>query len=245
MLVVKNINTYYGGIHALKSASLDVKKGEIVALIGSNGAGKSTLLNCISGVVPIHSGSVIFNDRKITNLTPEKIVGQGIVQVPEGRQLFNPLTVLENLELGAYLRFSKGDKKEIGKDLAYVMELFHILKERKTQKAGTLSGGEQQMLSIGRAIMDRPQLMLLDEPSLGLAPLIVMEIFDVIRKLQKDGTTILLVEQNAKAALKVANRGYVIETGRITLEGEANALLDDKDVMRAYLGKDYREKQVK
>lgn len=245
MLAVNNINTYYGGIHALKSASLDVKKGEIVALIGSNGAGKSTLLNCISGVVPIHSGSVIFNDREITNLTPEKIVGQGIVQVPEGRQLFNPLTVLENLELGAYLRFSKGDKKEIGKDLAYVMELFHILKERKTQKAGTLSGGEQQMLSIGRAIMDRPKLMLLDEPSLGLAPLIVMEIFDVIRKLQKGGTTILLVEQNAKAALKVANRGYVIETGRITLEGEANALLDDKDVMRAYLGKDYREKQVK
>jgi branched-chain amino acid transport system ATP-binding protein len=242
MLTVKNINTYYGGIHALKSASLDVKEGEIVALIGSNGAGKSTLLNCISGVVPTHSGSVIFNDREITNLTPEKIVGQGIVQVPEGRQLFNPLTVLENLELGAYLRFSKGDKKEIEKDLAYVMELFHILKERKKQRAGTLSGGEQQMLSIGRAIMDRPKLMLLDEPSLGLAPLVVLEIFNVIRKLQKDGTTILLVEQNAKAALKVASRGYVIETGRITLEGEAKALLEDKDVMKAYLGKDYREK---
>jgi branched-chain amino acid transport system ATP-binding protein len=243
MLAVNDVNSYYGGIHALKSASLEVKEGEIVALIGSNGAGKSTLLNCISGVVPIHSGSVIFNGCEITNLPPEKIVGQGVVQVPEGRQLFNPLTVLENLELGAYLRFSKGDKKEIEKDLDSVMELFHILKERKNQKAGTLSGGEQQMLSIGRAIMDRPKLMLLDEPSLGLAPLVVVEIFNVIRKLQKDGTTILLVEQNAKAALKVATRGYVIETGRITLEGEAKALLEDKEVLRAYLGKDYCEKQ--
>jgi len=245
MLIVKSVNTYYGGIHALKSASLDVNVREIVALIGSNGAGKSTLLNCISGVVSIHSGSVIFNDCEITNLAPEKIVGQGIVQVPEGRQLFNPLTILENLELGAYLRFSKRNKKEIEQDLTYVLELFQILKERKNQKAGTLSGGEQQMLSIGRAIMDRPKLMLLDEPSLGLAPLVVREIFDVIKKLQKDGTTILLVEQNAKAALKVADRGYVMETGRITLEGEAKALIEDNDVMRAYLGKDYREKQGK
>ena len=245
MLAIKSINTYYGGIHALKSTSLEVKGGEIVALIGSNGAGKSTLLNCISGVVFIRSGSVIFNGREITNLAPEKIVGQGVVQVPEGRQLFNPLTVLENLELGAYLRFSKRNKKEIEKDLTYVLELFQILKERKKQRAGTLSGGEQQMLSIGRAIMDRPKLMLLDEPSLGLAPLVVLEIFNVIRKLQKDGTTILLVEQNAKAALKVANRGYVMETGRITLEGEASALIEDKDVMRAYLGKDYREKKEK
>jgi len=245
MLAIKSINTYYGGIHALKSVSLEVKGGEIVALIGSNGAGKSTLLNCISGVVFIRSGSVIFNGREITNLAPEKIVGQGVVQVPEGRQLFNPLTVLENLELGAYLRFSKRNKKEIEKDLTYVLELFQILKERKKQRAGTLSGGEQQMLSIGRAIMDRPKLMLLDEPSLGLAPLVVLEIFNVIRKLQKDGTTILLVEQNAKAALKVANRGYVMETGRITLEGEASALIEDKDVMRAYLGKDYREKKEK
>ncbi len=243
MLTVKSLNTYYGGIHALKDASLEVKEGEIVALIGSNGAGKSTLLNCISGVVPIHSGSVLFNDRDITLLAPEKIVGLGVVQVPEGRQLFNPLTVLENLELGAYLRFSRRNKKEIEKDLTYVLELFQILKERKNQKAGTLSGGEQQMLSIGRAIMDRPKLMLLDEPSLGLAPLVVVEIFDVIRKLQKEGTTILLVEQNARAALKVATRGYVIETGRIILKGEAKALLKDEDVMRAYLGKSYREKQ--
>ncbi|HMK77435.1 MAG TPA: ABC transporter ATP-binding protein [Thermodesulfobacteriota bacterium] len=242
MLTVKGVNTYYGGIRALKSASLQVEEGEVVALIGSNGAGKSTLLNCISGVVPIHSGFVIFDDSEITHLTPEKIVGLGVVQVPEGRQLFNPLTVLENLELGAYLRSSKGEKKEIKKDLDSVMELFPILKERRNQKAGTLSGGEQQMLSIGRAIMDRPKMMLLDEPSLGLAPLIVVEIFDVIRKLQKEGTTILLVEQNARAALKVATRGYVIETGRITLEGEAKALLEDKDVMKAYLGKDDWEK---
>jgi branched-chain amino acid transport system ATP-binding protein len=245
MLTVKGMNTYYGGIHALKGVSLGVEEGQVVALIGSNGAGKSTLLNCISGVVPIHSGSVIFNDCEITNWTPEKIVGLGVVQVPEGRQLFNPLTVLENLELGAYLRFSKGDKKEIQKDLATVMELFPILGERRNQEAGTLSGGEQQMLSIGRAIMDRPQLMLLDEPSLGLAPLIVAEIFDVIRRLRKDGTTILLVEQNARAALKIATCGYVIEIGRITLEGEAKALLEDKDVMRAYLGRDYCEKPEK
>jgi len=242
MLDIQNIDTYYGGIHALKNVSLHIEVGEIVALIGSNGAGKSTLLNCISGVVPARTGSITFYDLEITPLTPEKIVDLGIVQVPEGRQIFNPLTVLENLELGAYLRFSKGNKKEIEKDLDYVMKLFPILKVRKKQKAGTLSGGEQQMLSIGRAIMGRPKLLLLDEPSLGLAPLIVKEIFDVIQKLQEDGATILLVEQNAKASLKVANRGYVMETGRITLEGEAMALIEDKDVMRAYLGKDYREK---
>lgn len=242
MLSIENINTYYGGIHALKNVSLHIEVGEIVALIGSNGAGKSTLLNCISGVVPARTGSITFNDFEITPLTPEKIVGLGIVQVPEGRQIFNPLTVLENLELGAYLRFSKGNKKEIEKDLDYVMKLFPILKVRKKQKAGTLSGGEQQMLSIGRAIMGRPKLLLLDEPSLGLAPLMVIEIFDVIQKLQEDGATILLVEQNAKASLKVANRAYVMETGRIILEGEAKALMEDKEVMRAYLGKDYREK---
>ncbi len=242
MLNIENINTYYGGIHALKNVSLHIEVGEIVALIGSNGAGKSTLLNCISGVVPASTGSITFNNLEITPLTPEKIVDLGIVQVPEGRQIFNPLTILENLELGAYLRFSKGSKKEIEKDLDYVMKLFPILKARKKQKAGTLSGGEQQMLSIGRAIMGRPKLLLLDEPSLGLAPLMVIEIFDVIQKLQEDGATILLVEQNAKASLKVANRGYVMETGRITLEGEAKALMEDKDVMRAYLGKDYREK---
>jgi len=245
MLYIKSINAYYGGIHSLKDVSLHIDKGEIVALIGSNGAGKSTLLNCISGVVPIRTGSILFNNLEITHMSPEKIVGLGIVQVPEGRQLFNPLTVLENLELGAYLRFSKGDKKEIGKDLDYVLKLFPILKERAYQKAGTLSGGEQQMLSIGRAIMGRPKLMLLDEPSLGLAPLVVEEIFEVIRKLQQDGATILLVEQNAKGALKVAHRAYVIETGKITLEGKAKALMENEEVERAYLGKDYREKEEK
>ncbi len=245
MLVIESINTYYGGIHALRNVSLRIKEGEIVALIGSNGAGKSTLLNCISGVIPTHTGSIIFNDLETTRFPPEKIVDQGIVQVPEGRQLFNPLTVLENLELGAYLRFSKENRKGIEKDLGYVLELFPILKERRSQKAGTLSGGEQQMLSIGRAIMSRPKLMLLDEPSLGLAPLLVREIFNVIQRLQEDGSTILLVEQNAKAALKVATRAYVIETGRITLQGEAKALMENEEVKRAYLGKDYSEKSEK
>jgi branched-chain amino acid transport system ATP-binding protein len=245
MLYIKSINAYYGGIHSLKDVSLHIDKGEIVALIGSNGAGKSTLLSCTSGIVSIQTGSILFNNLEITHMSPEKIVGLGIVQVPEGRQLFNPLTVLENLELGAYLRFSKGDKKEIEKDLGSVLELFPILRERKNQKAGTLSGGEQQMLSIGRAIMGQPKLMLLDEPSLGLAPLVVGEIFEVIEKLQHGGTTILLVEQNAKSALKVAHRAYVIETGRITLEGKAKALMENEEVERAYLGKDYREKQEK
>jgi len=244
MLNVEEINIYYGGIHALRNVSLHIEVEEIVALIGSNGAGKSTLLNCISGVVPARTGSIIFNNLETTHLSPEKIVGMGIVQVPEGRQIFNPLTVLENLELGAYLRFSKGNKREIERDLENVMKLFPILKERKEQKAGTLSGGEQQMLSIGRAIMNRPKLLLLDEPSLGLAPLVVKEIFDVIKKLQQNGTTILIVEQNAKAALKIANRAYVIETGRITLEGEAKALIENEEVKKAYLGKDYREKNA-
>jgi len=243
MLLINEINAYYAGIQALRNVSVRIEGKEIVALIGSNGAGKSTLLNCVSGVVPIHTGHITFGDLEITHMSPEKIVAHGIVQVPEGRQIFNPLTILENLELGAYLRFSKKRDEEIEKDLEYVMELFPILKARKNQKAGTLSGGEQQMLSIGRAMMARPKLMLLDEPSLGLAPLIVKEIFDVIQKLQEDGTTILLVEQNAKAALKVAARAYVIETGRITLEGEAKTLIEDEEVKRAYLGKDYREKK--
>lgn len=243
MLNIDLINTYYGQIHALKDLSLHIEKEEIVALIGSNGAGKSTLLNTVSGVTPPRTGSIRFNKIEISRISPEKIVAQGIVQVPEGRQLFGPLTVLENLELGAFLRFSKESRKDIEKDLHYVMELFPILKERREQKAGTLSGGEQQMLSIGRAIMGRPKLMLLDEPSLGLAPLVVIEIFNVIRKLQENRTTILLVEQNAKAALRIADRAYVIETGRITLSGEANTLMENEEVKRAYLGKDYREKK--
>ncbi|MDI6762656.1 MAG: ABC transporter ATP-binding protein [Thermodesulfobacteriota bacterium] len=243
MLNIDLINTYYGQIHALKDLSLHIEKEEIVALIGSNGAGKSTLLNTISGITPPRTGSIRFNGVEISRISPEKIVSQRIVQVPEGRQLFSPLTVLENLELGAFLRFSGESRKNIEKDLHYVMELFPILKERREQKAGTLSGGEQQMLSIGRGIMGRPMLMLLDEPSLGLAPLIVTEIFNVIRKLQEDKTTILLVEQNAKAALRIADRAYVIETGRITLKGEAKVLMENEEVKKAYLGKDYREKR--
>ncbi len=243
MLLIKQINAFYGGIQALKEVSLHVEDREIVTLIGSNGAGKSTLLNTVSGVTPSRTGSIRFNEIEISRISPEKIVALGIVQVPEGRQLFGPLTVLENLELGAFLRFSRESRKDIEKDLNYVMELFPILKERREQKAGTLSGGEQQMLSIGRAIMGRPKLMLLDEPSLGLAPLIVMEIFNVIRKLQEDRTTILLVEQNAKAALRIAHRAYVLETGRITLSGEAKTLMENEEVKSAYLGKDYREKK--
>jgi len=244
MFSVKKINAYYDGIHALKNVSLHVKEGESVVLIGSNGAGKSTLLNCISGVVPIRKGSVIFNELEITHFSPEKIVALGIVQVPEGRQLFHPLTVLENLELGAYPRYSRGKKEEIGRDLAYIMQLFPILKERSRQKAGTLSGGEQQMLAIGRALMNRPKLVLFDEPSLGIAPLVVLIIFEVIRKLKEEGVTILLVEQNARAALRIAARAYVIETGRITLEGEGKALMENEEVKRAYLGRDYRNRVV-
>ncbi|MBS3907252.1 MAG: ABC transporter ATP-binding protein [Syntrophaceae bacterium] len=243
MLNIDLINTYYGQIHALKDLSLHIEKEEIVALIGSNGAGKSTLLNTVSGVTPPRTGSIRFNKTEISRRSPEKIVAQGIVHVPEGRQLFGPLTVFENLELGAFLRFSRESRKDIEKDLRYVMELFPILKERREQKAGTLSGGEQQMLSIGRAIMGRPQLMLLDEPSLGLAPLVVIEIFNVIRKLQEDRTTILLVEQNARAALRIADRAYVLETGRITMEGNAKVLIEDEGVKKAYLGNDYREKR--
>ena len=241
MLIVKEINTYYSEIHALRNVSLRVDEGEIVTLIGSNGAGKSTLLNSISGVIPLHTGSILFDQIEITHLRPEKIVEQVIVQVPEGRQLFNPLTVFENLELGAYLRYLKGKKEEIAKDLAYVMDLFPVLRERRHQKAGTLSGGEQQMLSIARGLMSRPKMVLFDEPSLGMAPLVVVTIFDVIRRLRDDGTTILLVEQNARAALCIALRAYVIDAGRITLEGEAKALLKDEEVRKAYLGRNYRE----
>jgi branched-chain amino acid transport system ATP-binding protein len=236
VLSIKNTNVFYGVTHALKEVSLHVERGELVGIIGPNGAGKSTLLNCISGLIRPRTGSIIFKGININHLSPEKIVSQGIVQVPEGRQVFNPLTVLENLELGAYLRFSKGTKKQIEQDLNYVMDIFPILKARKSQQAGTLSGGEQQMLSIGRAIMGKPILMLVDEPSLGLAPLVVMEIFNVLRKLKTEGTTILLVEQNANYALKSADRAYVLENGKITLAGDARALIKNEEVKRAYLG---------
>lgn len=241
MLQVTNIDAYYGGIHALRNVSITIRPKEIVALIGANGAGKTTLLNVISGIIRPESGKVAFMDQNITHFPPEKIVQMGIGQVPEGRQLFNPLTVMEHLELGAYLRYKRRGKREILEDMKYVFELFPILKERRDQAAGTLSGGEQQMLSIGRALMGKPKLILMDEPSLGLAPLLAREIFQVTQQLNEDGTTVLLVEQNAKAALKISHRAYVIETGQMILEGSSRELSENEEVKRAYLGKDSNE----
>jgi branched-chain amino acid transport system ATP-binding protein len=243
MLKIKNINTYYGQVHALKNVSLHLTEGEIVTLIGANGAGKTTLLNSLSGIVPPRSGQILFNDIPINDLYAHQIVKMGISQVPEGRQVFKPLSVEDNLELGAYLYHRKrADKTETKKTNEMVYSLFPILKERRKQLAGTLSGGELQMLSIGRALMARPKLLLLDEPSMGLAPMVAQEIFQVIGNLSREKkTTILLVEQNARAALKLANRGYVLETGRLILEGTAVDLLQNKEVQRAYLGKDKKE----
>ena len=243
MLRLKNINTYYGRVHALKNISLHLNRGEIVTLIGANGAGKTTILNTISAVTPCRDGQVLFEGAAIGALTPDRVVALGISQVPEGRQVFKPLSVSDNLELGAYLRYRKrGHKKEIARSLETIYELFPVLKERRRQLAGTLSGGEQQMLAIGRALMSQPRLLLLDEPSMGLAPLVVQEIFRVIEDLsRRTETTVLLVEQNAKAALKIADRAYVLETGRVILEGNSSDLLDNPDVQRAYLGKDKKE----
>jgi branched-chain amino acid transport system ATP-binding protein len=243
MLKIKNINTYYGKVHALKNISLHLSEGEIVALIGANGAGKTTMLNTLSAVTPPSDGTIEFLGQPLAGMEPDRIVKAGISQVPEGRQVFKGLTVVDNLELGAYLRFRRGgERAEIQKDMNHIYELFPRLKERKAQMAGTLSGGEQQMLAIGRALMARPKLLLLDEPSMGLAPLVVQEIFSVIEKLRsQEGTTVLLVEQNAKAALKMADRAYVLETGRVILEGTASELLENKEVQRAYLGKEKKE----
>ena len=243
MLKIKNINTYYGQVHALKNVSLHLAEGEIVTLLGANGAGKTTMLNSLSGIIPPQSGEIIFDGAAINNLAPSRIVQLGISQVPEGRQVFKPLSVEDNLELGAYLHYkSKAGRTEAKKNREMVYNLFPILLERKKQLAGTLSGGEQQMLAIGRALMAKPKLLLLDEPSMGLAPMIAQEIFKVIENLSKEKkTTVLLVEQNARAALKMANRGYVLETGKMILEGTAAELLENKDVQRAYLGKDKKE----
>ncbi len=243
MLRLKNINTYYGKVHALKNVSLHLAAGEIVTLIGANGAGKTTILNTISGVTPAAEGQVLFQKEGVEALSPDRIVRLGIAQVPEGRQVFKPLSVEDNLELGAYLRYRQREPKaEIQKDKQEIFALFPRLEERRRQLAGTLSGGEQQMLAIGRAMMTRPKLLLLDEPSMGLAPLVVQEIFRVIEELrQQRGTTVLLVEQNAKAALKLADRGYVLETGKVVLEGEAGELLENHDVQRAYLGREKKE----
>ena len=241
MLKVRSLQTFYGRVRALDTVSLSVRPREIVTLIGANGAGKSTILNSISGVIPSREGEILFQGNRLNGKPPEEVVRLGICQVPEGRQIFQPLTVLENLELGAYLRFRKREKREIRRDLEIVYALFPVLEERRQQISGTLSGGEQQMLAIGRALMARPALLLLDEPSMGLAPRLVLEIFRTIRHLRDQGLTILMVEQNARAALKIADRGYVLETGRIVLQGSAHELLDDNDVKRAYLGRDYRE----
>ncbi len=236
MLNIEGISARYGGVRALENVTFKVDQGEILALIGGNGAGKTTLLNLISGILRPFRGSIAFKGQDILSLSPEKIVDQGIIQVPEGRHVFGPLTVQENLELGAYRRRGRKNKKKIAVDFKYILELFPILEKRLKQRAETLSGGEQQMLAIGRALMGRPVLLLLDEPTLGLAPLVVKEIMSVIETLRKEGTTILLVEQNARAALKISDRAYVMETGKIQVQGKASELLENEAVRKAYLG---------
>jgi len=233
LLELDNVKTYYGNIRALKGISIDVDEGEIVCLIGGNGAGKSTTLMTISGVLTPVEGNVHYQGRSIVSVRPDDIVNMGICQVPEGRLIFPLLTVMENLDLGAYLR---KDKEGIKADLARVFEYFPVLSERRLQEGGTLSGGEQQMLAIGRALMARPKLLLLDEPSLGLAPIVVDSIFDIIRQINVEGTTILLVEQNAQLALQFSHRGYVLETGEITLADTSEALRTNEQVKKAYLG---------
>ncbi len=233
MLELKNVHTYYGNIHALKGISLTVNKGEIVTLIGSNGAGKTTTLRTIQGLLRPAEGTISLEGTALEKLPPHEIVQRGISQSPEGRLIFAKMTVRENLEMGAYQR---NDKTGIAQDMERVFSLFPRLQERVSQRGGTLSGGEQQMLSMGRALMARPRVMLLDEPSMGLAPILVDQIFSIIRTLNKEGTTILLVEQNARLALSIANRGYVIETGNIVLSGSGKELLNDPQVKGAYLG---------
>ena len=233
MLDIKDINVYYGAIHAIKGVSLYVNEGEIVTLIGANGAGKSTTLRTISGLLKPKTGTINFLGNDIAGMPAHKIVAEGISQVPEGRRIFAEMTVMENLELGAFIR---DDKKTIAQDLKMVFRRFPRLEERKLQLAGTLSGGEQQMLAMGRALMSRPKLLLLDEPSMGLAPLLIREIFNIIVDINKTGTTVLLVEQNANMALSIANRAYVLETGRITLSGDAKELATSEEVRKAYLG---------
>jgi len=233
MLKIVDLNVNYGAIHALHDISVEVKVGEIVTLIGANGAGKTSILRAISGLIPIKSGSVMFEDKPIHNTASYKLSKLGIAHVPEGRRIFANMTVMENLELGAYIRRDKGG---IAKDYEMVFDKFPRLKERIKQMAGTLSGGEQQMLAMGRALMVRPRILLLDEPSMGLAPLVVRNIFSIIQEINKSGTTILLVEQNAHMALSIANRAYVLETGKIILEGDSKELLTNDSVRSAYLG---------
>ena len=234
MLKIENLHVAYGGIQALRGISLEVPDGKIVTLIGANGAGKSTTLRTITGLVKAGSGSIQWNGQELLGKSIDKIVSSGIAMSPEGRRVFPDLTVLENLKIGAYLRT---DKAEIAKDIEWVYSLFPRLEERSWQMAGTLSGGEQQMLAVGRALMSRPKLLLLDEPSLGLAPLVVQDIFTIIREINRQGVTVLLIEQNANMALKIADLAYVLETGRITLSGTGAELLANEKVKEAYLGK--------
>ena len=234
MLKVRDLVVAYGGIEALKGISVDVPDGQIVTLIGANGAGKSTLLRTIMGLVKPRSGSVEYNEENIKGLNSQHIVSRGITLVPEGRRVFPNLTVLENLRIGAYLR---KDEEGIAKDIKRIYELFPRLEERNWQMHGTLSGGEQQMLALGRALMSRPKLIMMDEPSLGLAPLVIKDIFNIIRRINESGTTVLLVEQNANMALKVAHHAYVLETGRIKMEGSGRELLENEEIKEAYLGK--------
>ena len=236
MLEIHGISAHYGGVRALDDISFKLDEKEILALIGGNGAGKTTLLNLISGMIKPSKGNIFFKGKSILSLSPDKIVGLGIIQVPEGRHVFGPLTVKENLELGAYRRRGRQNQKKILDDFEYILALFPVLEKRLKQRAETLSGGEQQMLAIGRALMGRPILLLLDEPSLGLAPLVVQEIISIIEKLRNEGTTILLVEQNARAALKISDRAYVLETGKVRIQGKASELMENEAVKKAYLG---------
>lgn len=233
MLEVKDLEVYYGVIQAIKGISFHVDQGEVIALIGANGAGKTTTLHTVTGLLSPKKGSVIFQGKDITKVPPHKIVAMGMAHVPEGRRVFAELSVYENLRMGAYTR---ADKAEIEESLKNVYKRFPRLEERKNQMAGTLSGGEQQMLAIGRALMSKPSIILMDEPSMGLSPILVNEIFDIIRSVSESGTTVLLVEQNAKKALSIADRAYVLETGNITLEGKAKDLLEDDSIKKAYLG---------
>jgi branched-chain amino acid transport system ATP-binding protein len=238
MLRLRNLDAGYGSLTVLRRVSLHVSPGEIVTIVGANGAGKTTLLKTIAGLIRARGGEVAFDGKAATALSTDRIVALGCSLVPEGRQLFAPMEVRENLLLGAHVQFQRGRKQEVAQDLERVYALFPILKTREHQLAGTLSGGEQQMLAIGRALMARPRLMMLDEPSMGLAPLVVKDIFGIIQRIRAEGTTVLLVEQNARSALRIANRGYVLETGRIVLQGTAEELLANRDVQRAYLGSD-------
>ena len=241
MLRVANLKCFYGRIMALKGVSLSVEKGELITLIGANGSGKSTLLQAVCGLMNHWEGEIEFQDSSLKGLTPPSIVDIGISMVPEGRHIFPPLSVRDNLLLGAYTLCRKKGKKAALPEMERVFDLFPILKERAKQAAGTLSGGEQQMLAIGRALMARPKLLVLDEPSMGLAPLFVKRIFDTLGRLNSEGLTLLLVEQNASLALSLAHRGYVLETGSVVLQGRASDLMADEEVKRAYLGKDYRD----